>query len=146
MARPESRSVVDYLYFTGTTTAINTVDIRARIQGFLQEMKFKEGDPVAEGDLLFLIEPDQYQARVNRAQASREVARTAKALADATRARMEKAFETRAVSELDVLEARAQADGAGAQVDSAQAQLESAQLDLSYTRVQAPIAGRAPNG
>ena len=142
VARPESRAVVDYLEFTGTTTAVNTVEIRARIQGFLQEMKFKEGDPVAEGDILFVIEPDEYQARVNRAQASLEVARTAKALAEATLARMEKAFETRAVSELDVLEARAKADGAAAQVDSARAELESAQLDLGYTRIHAPISGR----
>ena len=142
VAHPEARAVVDYLEFTGTTTAINTVEIRARIQGFLQEVKFKEGAPVQEGDVLFVIEPDQYQARVNRGQATLAVARTAKALAEATLARMEQAFETRAVSELDVLEARAKADGAAAQVDSARAELESAQLDLGYTRIHAPISGR----
>jgi RND family efflux transporter MFP subunit len=56
---------------------------------------------------------------------------------------MEKAFETRAVSELDVLEARAKADAGAAQVDAARAELESAQLDLAYTRIHAPISGRA---
>jgi len=142
VARPEGRSVTDYLEFTGTTTAINTVEIRARIQGFLQEVTFEEGEPVEEGDVLFVIEPDEYQARVKRVQATLEVARTGKALAEATLARLEKAFETRAVSELDVLEARAMADAAGAQIDSARAELESAQLDLGYTRIQAPISGR----
>jgi RND family efflux transporter MFP subunit len=139
---PEIRSVVDYLEFTGTTTAVNTVEIRARVQGFLDEIKFKEGDAVTSGDLLFEIEPEEYQARVRRAEASLQVARTAKALAEATLARMEKAFETRAVSELDVLESRAKADAAAAQVDSAQAELENARLDFSYTSIQAPISGR----
>jgi RND family efflux transporter MFP subunit len=143
VARPEARAVVDYLEFTGTTTAINTVEIRARIQGFLQQVNFVEGAPVEQGDILFAIEPDEYQARVNRAQASLDVARTGKALADATLARMEQAFETRAVSELDVLEARAKADAGAAQVDSARAELENAQLDLGYTRIRAPISGRA---
>lgn len=142
VARPEVRTVVDYLEFTGTTRAINTVEIRARIQGFLQQVMFEEGALVEEGELLYVIEPDEYQARVNRAQASLEVARTGKALAEATLARMEEAFKTRAISEVDLLESRAQADAAGALVDSALADLEKAQLDLSYTRIHAPISGR----
>jgi RND family efflux transporter MFP subunit len=143
VARPESRAVVDYLEFTGTTRAINTVEIRARIQGFLQEVNFEEGAFIEEGDLLFVIEPDEYQARVNEAKASVEVARTGKALADATLARMEQAYKSRAVSEVEVLEARAKADAAVAHVSSAQAELERAQLDLDYTRIHAPISGRA---
>jgi len=142
VARPESRSVVDYLEFTGTTRAINTVEIRARIPGVLREVNFEEGSFVEQGALLFVIEPDEYQARVNRAQASLEVARTGKALANATLARMEQAFKTRAVSELDVLEARAKADAAAAHVDSARAELEQAKLDLGYTQIHAPIGGR----
>ncbi len=142
VARPEGRAVMNYLDLTGTTRAINTVEIRARIQGFLQEVTFEEGEFVEEGDLLFVIEPAEYQARVNRAEASLEVARTGKALADTTLARMQQAFETRAVSELEVLESKAKADSAAAQVDSALAELEKAQLDLGYTRIHAPISGR----
>jgi RND family efflux transporter MFP subunit len=142
VARPESRSVVDYLEFTGTTRAINSVDIRARIQGFLKEVNFQEGAYVEAGDLLYVIEPDEYRARVHRAQASLEVARTSKDLAEATLARMEQAYETRAISELDLLEARAKAAAAEALVDQARADLERAQLDLSYTRIEAPISGR----
>lgn len=142
VARPESRAVVDYLEFTGTTRAINSVEIRARIQGFLQEVKFEEGAPVEAGDLLYVIEPDVYRAQLNRAQASLEVARTNKDLAEATLARMEQAYETRAISEVDLLEARARAAAAAARVDQARADLEKAQLDLSYTRIEAPISGR----
>jgi RND family efflux transporter MFP subunit len=142
VARPESRGVVDYLEFTGTTEAINSVDIRARIQGFLQEVNFEEGAYVEEGDLLYVIEPDEYKARVNRAEASLEVARTGKVLAEATLARMEEAYESRAISEVDLLEARARAAAAASLVDQARADLERAQLDLSYTRIYAPISGR----
>jgi RND family efflux transporter MFP subunit len=142
VARPETRTVTDYLEFTGTTRAINTVEIRARIQGFLQEVSFEEGAYVEKGDLLFVIEPDVYQARVDRAQASLQVARTGKALAEATLARMQQAYKTRAVSELELLESRAKADAAAAQVDSAKADVEKAQLDLGYTRINAPIGGR----
>jgi RND family efflux transporter MFP subunit len=142
VAPPEVRDVVDWLEFTGTTEAINTVEIRARVQGFLQQVEFEEGAVVAEGDLLYVIEPEEYEARVARAEASVKVARTGKALAEATLARMEQAFETRAVSELDVIESRAKADAAAAEVDSAEAELLKARLDLSYTRIYAPIAGR----
>jgi RND family efflux transporter MFP subunit len=142
VAQPESRTVVDYLEFTGNTQSIATVEIRARIQGFLQKVNFEEGANVERGDVLFQIEPDEYRARVNRAKASLEVARTGKALADATHARFKQAFKTRAVSELELLEARAKADAAAAQVDSAQADLERAELDLSYTSIHAPITGR----
>jgi RND family efflux transporter MFP subunit len=142
VARPETRAVTDYLEFTGTTRAINTVEIRARIQGFLQEVSFEEGAYVAEGDLLFVIEPDVYQARLDRAKASLQVARTGKGLAEATLARMKQAYKTRAVSELELLESRAKADAAAAQVDSALAELANAELDLSYTRIHAPISGR----
>jgi RND family efflux transporter MFP subunit len=142
VAQPESRSVVDYLEFTGTTEAINTVEIRARIQGFLQKMNFEEGANIEKGDVLFEIEPDEYRARVNRAKASLDVARTGEALAKATLARFEQAYKTRAVSELELLETRAKADAAGAQVDAARAELERAQLDFSYTTVRAPISGR----
>jgi RND family efflux transporter MFP subunit len=142
VARPESRSVTDYLEFTGTTRAINTVDVRARIQGYLREVRFEEGANVEKGDLLFVIEPEEYKARVDRAKASLEVARTGKGLAEATLARMKQAYETRAVSELELLESRARADAAAAQVDSARAELVKAELDLSYTRIHAPIGGR----
>lgn len=142
VARPTVKTVVDYAEFTGTTRSINTVEIRARIRGFLEEVRFTEGAYVKAGDLLYVIEPDEYEARVRRSDAALAVATTGEELAKATLARMEQAYQKRAVSELELLESRARAEAAGAQVDAARAELQQAQLDLGYTRIHAPIGGR----
>ena len=65
VARPERRPVTDYLEFTGNTQAINTVTLRARVQGFLEKVFFKDGDGVKKGQLLFLIQRNTYQAQLN---------------------------------------------------------------------------------
>ena len=142
VAPPESRVVKNYLEFTGTTDSIRTIEIRARIRGFLQQIAFDEGSYVEEGDLLYLIEPDEYAAAVKRAEAALSVAKTSSDLARATLARMKKAFESRAISEIDLLESQSRADAAAAQIDSARAELETAQLNLSYTTIRAPAPGR----
>lgn len=142
VAPPESRRVRSYLELTGTTDAIRTVEIRARIKGFLQTVAFDEGTFVDEGDLLYQIEPDEYRAAANRAAAALAVAKTSRDLAQATLARMKQAFESRAISEIDLLEAQAKADAAEARIDSARAELETAQLNLSYTRILSPAPGR----
>lgn len=142
VARPVKQRVTDYLEMTGVTESVMTVEVRARVEGFLHSIEFEEGDSVEEGDLLYLIDPAQYEARARRAEAARDVARANLELREATLERLEQARKSRAVSEIDVIEARAQREVAAAELDSAEAVLRNAKLDLGYTRIVAPTTGR----
>ena len=142
VAQPVQRPVTDYLEMTGTTRAIETVEIRARVEGFLKSIEFEEGDLVKEGELLYVIDPSEYEARAQRARAALEVARATLALEEARLARLKEARKTRAVSELEVIESQAKRDVSAANVDAARAELRSAELDLGYTRISAPLTGR----
>ncbi len=143
VAPPVQKTVTDYLEFSGTSESIATVEIRARVRGYLQERLFDEGTIVSEGDLLFVIDPREYEAAVARAEASLQVARTTLGLFRARLARKQEAQKKRAVSELEVIEARAERDAGIARVAAAEAALKKAKLDLSYTQIRSPITGRA---
>ncbi len=173
VAHPELRTVVEAIEFTGTTEAVEMVDIRARVEGFLISIDFEEGTAVKKGDLLFQIDPRPFQATLAQAKASVELAtaREQSAQAELARASAEvanaKAQVTRienaikispgAVTreELDlrrtaVLTAVAAEDAARASIASAKAEIaagkamvQQASLDLSYTQVRSPINGRA---
>ena len=69
VTQPVRRQVTDYLEFTGNAQAINTAQLRARVQGFLEKVYFKDGDRVKKGQLLFLIQPNTYQAKLEQAEA-----------------------------------------------------------------------------
>ncbi len=142
VANPVQQDVTLYLDLTGTTSSVRTVEIRARVAGFLETIEFNEGDYVEEGDLLYTIDPSEYEARVRRATGAREVARATLELREATLRRLEEARKSRAVSEIDVIEAKAQREVAAAELDSAEATLRDAELNLSYTQIHAPSAGR----
>ena len=142
VAAPQQLDTMFFIDFPGRTVASDEVDIRARVKGFLREVKFKDGNSVEKGDELCLIEPETYQAAVSTAQAQVQQADAGLGLADTTLKRLQKAFETQAVSELDVLDAEAKKAVAEAQLSAAKAQLVQAELDLTYTRVIAPISGR----
>ncbi len=142
VANPVQQDVTLYLDLTGTTSSVRTVEIRARVAGFLETIEFNEGDYVEEGDLLYTIDPSEYEARVRRATGAREVARATLELREATLRRLEEARKSRAVSEIDVIEAKAQREVAAAELDSAEATVRDAELNLSYTQIHAPSAGR----
>jgi RND family efflux transporter MFP subunit len=142
VSQPERRTVTDYLNATGRTEAVATVEIRARVEGFLQSIEFEEGDTVEEGDLLYQIDPSEYQAAVERTEAAVAVAVASLELATAKLKRLEQALETRAVSEIEVLEERARRKEARATLDARKADLVTARLDLGYTAIRAPMAGR----
>jgi len=139
---PVIRNVPVYGEFVGRTDAKETVEIRARVEGFLKERLFEEGSLVKAGDTLFEIESRQYDEALKRAQADldRQQALLAKAATDLSR--FEALYKQQAISrdEYDT-KVTSQKDMA-AQADRAKAELETARRDLSYTKVVAPISGR----
>lgn len=135
--RPITRSI-DYV---GRVEAIEHVEIRARVTGFLQEILFKEGEVVKEGDVLYRIEPDTFQAAVMQAQGALLQAQGQFANAAAQRARTEELVKKDAAAQatLDTRVA-AEKDTQG-QVVTADANLRTAKINLGYTTITAPIGG-----
>ena len=139
---PAVRDVVTYLELSGQTKSVETVEIRARVKGFLKSMDYQPGEVVEVGDLLFTIEPEEYQAALASAESRLARARADLSLAENTYQRKEQLFVQDAISDLEYLESRAQQEAAAAQVREAEAAVANARLDLSYTQIRAPIAGR----
>jgi RND family efflux transporter MFP subunit len=141
VSRPIEHEITTYNEFTGHTVAVEAVDVRARVQGYLQSVNFTPGGSVKKGDLLFVIEPALYQARVDQAQADLEGKeaqyRAAQAQLEITTA----IFQRSAGSRTDLVQKTQARDLAKAQLAIAQANLEAAKLDLSYTHIYAPIDG-----
>ncbi len=140
--QPEQRDVTTYMEYPGRTSPYRTVEIRARVKGFLQKRAFEQGQPVKEGDLLFTIEPESFKAAVEAAEGDLASAQAALEIATTDRAMKEKAGQTNAIAKLDVEKSRANEKAAAAAVKVAQAALENAKIDLSYTKIMAPEPGR----
>ena len=142
VSQPIVQEITTYNEFTGYTAAVEAVDIRARVQGSLQSVNFTPGENVKKGDMLFVIEPSLYQARVDQAQADLEgkeaQSRAAQAQLEITQA----IFQRSAGSRTDLVQKTQARDLAKAQLAIAKANLEAAKLDLSYTHIFAPIDGR----
>lgn len=126
---------------SGRLQAVNTVDLRARVEGNLVERNFTEGGPVEEGQVLMVIDPAPYKAEVARLEAelARAVASRDKARNDRDRA--QKLFEQDVASRATLDRAIARAEETAAAVRAAEAALEKARLDLEYTRIVAPVSG-----
>ncbi|WP_085918838.1 efflux RND transporter periplasmic adaptor subunit [Halomonas sp. CSM-2] len=139
----EARPVVLTESFTGRVEAPETVELRPRVSGYIQEVAFEEGELVEQGELLFQIDPRPYQARVGAAQAELAQARSqsAQAASEAERARV--LLGRRAISQEIHDQRQSALNNARAMVDAAEAALETAELDLAYTRITAPVSGRA---
>ena len=142
VAAAVAREVADWDEFTGHFEAVNAVEVRPRVAGFVQRVAFNEGAAVRQGDVLFVIDPRPYEADVARAEAELERARTRKQLADMELERAQRLVSTQAISreELDArTSGRAEGDAA---IRAAEAALQTARLNLEWTVVRAPISGR----
>ena len=139
---PVEQQVTEYVEFTGRTDAANSVDIRARVSGYLVEVAFADGADVKEGDLLYQIDPRPFEAEVERAQGevARWQAQHAKATADLARNKTLRQSNVVTQEELDAT--IAQEGIAKASIASAQAAERQARLNLEFTRITSPIAGR----
>jgi RND family efflux transporter MFP subunit len=137
-----TRKVQDWDEFTGKLEALETVEIRPRVSGYIDQVAFTEGKLVKEGDLLFVIDPRPYQAERDRAAADVERFKTALELAKIERARVQRLKQSGAVSQEELDERDSTVAQAQANLAGARAQLESAALNLSFTRVTSPISGR----
>ncbi len=139
---PEQRSVLEFFDFTGTTRAIAYAEIRARVSGVLEEMRFEPGGIVEANEILFVIEREQYQASYQEALGNLRAAQAESARAEADLSRVEQAIQTDAVSESDLDRAVADRDQANAGVISARGRRDNAKLNLDYTLVRAPHPGQ----
>lgn len=142
VATPTQRSVTEYIEFTGNTAAINTVQLRARVEGYLEQVLFRDGDRVSQGQLLFVIEQAAYKARVKQAEGRLRATQASFGLAKIELSKFSQAAKTDAVSEIELERYRHHRDELEAQMLTAEAELELTRLDLGYTEVRAPFDGR----
>ena len=136
--RPVSKSIE----FTGRVEAIERVDVRARVTGYLQAVLFKEGDLVKEGDKLFQIDPAPFEAAVQQARGALLQAQGTYANASLQRQRAEELVKTSATSVAERDKRVADQTNAQGAVVRADADLKTAQINLGYTTIVAPITGR----
>ena len=136
------RDLAEWDEFSGRLQAVDQVEIKPRVSGYIKRVTFTEGREVRKGETLFEIDPRPYQADLDRAQAQLEQARTAADLAEREVARAEKLVNVQAISR-EEFDSRtsAQANSVAA-VRAAEAAVETARLNLGWTQVRSPIAGR----
>lgn len=142
VAQPVQREIVEWDSYPGRLEAVDEVEVRARVSGYLQSIHFKDGAEVQKGDLLFVIDPRPYQAELERAEAEVVRAQTRLDLAKNEWERAERLLKGKAISEEEAdsrSKGRAEAEAA---LNSARAAVDSVKLNVSFTRITAPISGR----
>jgi multidrug efflux system membrane fusion protein len=143
VAQVLEKRVKDWDEFTGRLQAVETVEIRPRVSGYIDKVVFTEGSQVKRGDLLFVIDPRPYQAEYDRAAADVKRYKTALDLARIELVRVQRLKDSGAVSEEELDERKSTVAQAEANVAGSEAALETASLNLNFTRVTSPIAGKA---
>ncbi|WP_229517983.1 efflux RND transporter periplasmic adaptor subunit [Paraburkholderia terrae] len=139
---PVSQNVNDVDVYTGRFEAVDTVDVRPRVSGYLEKVTFRDGAIVKKGDLLFIIDPRPYQAAVTAAQGALERANSQLKLSQQDFERASVLIKTDTIAQSLYDQRRQAVQSAKAEVTSAQGALERATLDLSFTRIVAPMSGR----
>jgi RND family efflux transporter MFP subunit len=143
VAQVVEKTISDWDEFVGRVEAIERVELRPRVSGYLQRVAFTQGSEVGQGTVMFEIDPEPFQVQVRRAEAELARARARADLARNERLRTDKLVESGAVSRQESDERISTEKDTEAAVRSAEASLATAKLDLGYTRVLAPIPGRS---
>ena len=136
------KPVTETQEFSGRLEAVERVDIRARVGGFITQVYFKPGSLVKKGDLLFEIDPRPFQAEASRAEAAANSARARADLAKLELDRAERLLADKAIAQREFDEKASSLKELDANVRAAQASLQAARLNIAYTKVQSPITGR----
>jgi multidrug efflux pump subunit AcrA (membrane-fusion protein) len=142
VAQVIARKVTEFDEFTGRFEAVERVEIRPRVSGYIASVNFAEGREVRKGDVLFVIDPRPYEADYKHAKAQLDQARSQSGLAKSERERATKLLEAHAISQEEYDTRVSGLQQADANVEAAQAALDTAALNLTFTRVTAPISGR----
>jgi RND family efflux transporter MFP subunit len=141
VALPVQRTITRYLETTGNTAPIKTVDLVARVQGFLQSIDYKDGDFVKEGAPLFTIEPETYQLKLDQAKAAEAGAQASLKQAEADYKRQADLVARQAVSQATLDTSTSNRDNAQANLQQAQVNTRIAEVNFGYTKVTAPFDG-----
>jgi RND family efflux transporter MFP subunit len=142
VAEPLTKSITEWDEYTGRFEAMQSIDLRARVSGYLTKIAFKDGQIVKAGDLLFVIDPRPYELALEEAKATLARAQTQQDLANSDLDRVAKLLPSRAVAQQDYDTRFQKKKDADAAVLGAEASVRSAELDLSFTRIVSPIDGR----
>jgi len=142
VAEVPQRDITDWDEFTGRLEAVDAVQIRPRVSGYIRRVAFDEGNGVRKGQVLFEIDPRPYEAELARAEAELERARTGAALAASEVTRAQRLVQVQAISREEFDSRTAAESQGGASVRAAEAAVAAARLNLEWTRVRSPITGR----
>jgi multidrug efflux system membrane fusion protein len=142
VARVLTKTVGQWDDFTGRVAAVDTVELRPRVSGYIERVAFDEGQEVRQGDLLFTIDPRRFKANLDRALADLDRARSEARLAQAQDRRAQTLIDAKAISREEFESRRASSAQGNAAVRAAEAAVAAARLELQYTQVRAPISGR----
>jgi membrane fusion protein, multidrug efflux system len=142
VAKVLSRPIQQWDEFNGRISAVDAVEIRPRVSGYVERIAFTEGGEVRKGDLLFVIDPRPYRAALDIAAARLERAQAGAVLAEKQAQRSNVLFKKNATSQEEAERTRAEFEQSRADVVAAKAAVEAARLDLQFSEVRAPVAGR----
>jgi RND family efflux transporter MFP subunit len=143
VAHPIERDLTDWDEYTARLEAVDSVEVRARVSGYLQSVHFREGALVKQGDLLFQIDPRPYEAQLRRCQGDLELAESRVNLAQKNLARVAYLVKSQAMSKEEAETRAATVRQAEAGVAAAKAAVDAARLDVEFTHITAPVSGRA---
>jgi len=141
VAPPALEEITEWDEYTGRFQAIESVEVRARVSGYLESIHFTDGDMVEKGDLLFVIDPRPFEAALAAAEARRAEAEARLEVAERDLERASDLLKDGNISKQVYDQRRAERDAAAATLAGSQADVRSARLDLDFTRVEAPVSG-----